>query len=146
MYGIISAQLVLTALVAAIILAVEPVRNFVTHSLAFQLTFAFLPLVGAHSGLPACSLTRWCWPQPDYAAVLIADLSGWAGLIPLYLYARKHPQNLIILALWVRIAALLVSSLFCTVAQTVFRLRRHISCTPNRMSACLQGLECTIAC
>jgi FtsH-binding integral membrane protein len=48
-YGIISAQLVLTALVAGTILAVEPVRNFVTHSLAFQLTCAILPLVGAHS-------------------------------------------------------------------------------------------------
>ena len=45
-YGIISAQLVLTAAVASLILFVQPVHNFVTASLAFQLTFAFLPLLG----------------------------------------------------------------------------------------------------
>ena len=46
MYGIVSAQLILTAVVAGIIYAVPPVRGFVTTSLAFQLTFAILPLVG----------------------------------------------------------------------------------------------------
>ncbi len=46
MYGIVSAQLILTAIVAGIIYAVPPVRGFVTTSLAFQLTFAILPLVG----------------------------------------------------------------------------------------------------
>ncbi|KAK9917256.1 hypothetical protein WJX75_002426 [Coccomyxa subellipsoidea] len=66
-YGIISAQLVLTAIVSGTILAVPPVRGFVTTSLWFQITCAVLPLV---------------------------------GLIPLYMYSRKHPQNLIILALW----------------------------------------------
>lgn len=45
-YGIISAQLVLTAVVAGTILAVPPVRTFVTTSLWFQLTCAILPLVG----------------------------------------------------------------------------------------------------
>ena len=45
-YGIVSALLILTALVAGIIYAVPPVRGFVTTSLAFQLTFAILPLVG----------------------------------------------------------------------------------------------------
>ena len=45
-YGIVSCQLVLTAIVAAIIYAVPPVRGFVTTSLAFQLTFAILPLIG----------------------------------------------------------------------------------------------------
>ena len=45
-YGIVSLQLILTAIVAGIIYAVPPVRGFVTASLAFQLTFAILPLVG----------------------------------------------------------------------------------------------------
>lgn len=45
-YGIVSLQLILTAIVAGIIYAVPPVRGFVTSSLAFQLTFAILPLVG----------------------------------------------------------------------------------------------------
>ena len=45
-YGIVSCQLILTAIVAAIIYAVPPVRGFVTTSLAFQLTFAILPLIG----------------------------------------------------------------------------------------------------
>lgn len=45
-YGIISAQLVLTAVVAGTVLAVPPVRTFVTTSLWFQLTCAILPLVG----------------------------------------------------------------------------------------------------
>ncbi|CAL5229149.1 g12423 [Coccomyxa viridis] len=66
-YGIVSAQLILTAIVAGIIYAVPPVRGFVTTSLAFQLTFAILPLV---------------------------------GLIPLFIYARQHPTNIILLAAW----------------------------------------------
>ena len=45
-YGIVSCQLVLTAIVAAIIYTVPPVRGFVITSLAFQLTFAILPLIG----------------------------------------------------------------------------------------------------
>ena len=45
-YGIVSLQLILTAIVAGIIYAVPSVRGFVTSSLAFQLTFAILPLVG----------------------------------------------------------------------------------------------------
>ena len=45
-YGIVSCQLILTAIVAAIIYGVPPVRGFVTTSLAFQLTFAILPLIG----------------------------------------------------------------------------------------------------
>jgi uncharacterized membrane protein len=45
-YGIIASQLVLTAIVAGTILASPPVRSFVTSSIAFQVTFALLPLVG----------------------------------------------------------------------------------------------------
>lgn len=66
-YGIISAQLVLTAVVAAIIMFNHPVRSFVTGSLAFQIVVAILPLI---------------------------------GLIPLYIYQRNHPTNLILLGLW----------------------------------------------
>ena len=51
-YGIVSLQLILTAIVAGIIYAVPPVRGFVTSSLAFQLTFAILPLVGETLLLP----------------------------------------------------------------------------------------------
>lgn len=71
MYGIVSAQLILTAFVAGIIYAVPPVRSFVTTSLAFQLTFAILPLVGEspldilglpfsekHQGIEGCILGR----------------------------------------------------------------------------------------
>lgn len=46
-YGIISAQLVLTAVVAATILAVPPVRGFVTTSVWFQITCGLAPLIGA---------------------------------------------------------------------------------------------------
>ncbi|KAK9835412.1 hypothetical protein WJX81_007898 [Elliptochloris bilobata] len=66
-YGIMSAQLFLTALVAAVIMFNEPVQRFVMGSMAFQITCAVLPLV---------------------------------GLIPLFIYSRKHPHNLIILGLW----------------------------------------------
>jgi FtsH-binding integral membrane protein len=45
-YGIMSAQLVLTATVAGVILAVPPVRGFVTTSVAFQITCGILPLIG----------------------------------------------------------------------------------------------------
>ncbi len=45
-YGIISAQLLLTTLVACVILFNEPVRGFVTTNLAFQITCMILPFVG----------------------------------------------------------------------------------------------------
>lgn len=45
-YGIIASQLVLTAMVAGVILALPSVRSFVMSSLAFQATFAVLPLIG----------------------------------------------------------------------------------------------------
>ena len=45
-YGIIAFQLLLTAVVAAIIYTVQPVQNFVLGSVAFQITFAVLPLIG----------------------------------------------------------------------------------------------------
>lgn len=45
-YGIIACQLLLTAIVAAIIYTVQPVQNFVLGSVAFQITFAVLPLIG----------------------------------------------------------------------------------------------------
>ena len=37
-----------------------------------------------------------------------------AGLIPLFIYARQHPTNIILLAAWVRCAAFL---LFCSTKQ-----------------------------
>lgn len=45
-YGIIACQLLLTAIVAGIIYTVQPVQNFVLGSVAFQITFAVLPLIG----------------------------------------------------------------------------------------------------
>ena len=57
-YGIVSAQLILTAIVAGIIYAVPPVRGFVTTSLAFQLTFAILPLVGKTVDQPLSAQQR----------------------------------------------------------------------------------------
>ncbi len=45
-YGIIASQVVLTAVVAAVIYMNAPIQNFVLNSPAFQLTFAILPLLG----------------------------------------------------------------------------------------------------
>ena len=45
-YGIIACQLLLTAAVAAVIYLIQPVQNFVLGSMAFQITFAVLPLLG----------------------------------------------------------------------------------------------------
>lgn len=45
-YGIIACQVLLTAAVAATIYMVRPVQDFVLGSVAFQVTFAILPLVG----------------------------------------------------------------------------------------------------
>ncbi len=103
-YGIISAQLVLTAIVAATILVVPPVRGFVTTSLWFQITCAVLPLVGKMFSLGNYCLSFMCKCAGRALLLTQEVLSlnfGDAGLIPLYVYSRKHPQNLIILALWV---------------------------------------------
>ena len=96
-YGIVSAQLILTAIVAGIIYAVPPVRGFVTTSLAFQLTFAILPLAGellwhAHAAQPSvvssltthsdsqtqmrCTLSM----QGDDSALHILQLFHWQPL------------------------------------------------------------------
>jgi FtsH-binding integral membrane protein len=45
-YGIIAAQLVLTAIVAAIIVVNDDIRNFAHGSLPFQIIFALAPFVG----------------------------------------------------------------------------------------------------
>jgi hypothetical protein len=54
------------------------------------------------------------------------------GLIPLYIYSRKHPQNLIILAAWVRsllfggsptLTAL--DCCLCIVAQSMQQVQEH---------------------
>lgn len=104
-YGIISAQLVLTAIVAATILAVPPVRGFVTTSLWFQITCAVLPLVGMLFSLATSANHDLQSKCAGLAVLLIQEILSLriadAGLIPLYIYSRKHPQNLIILALWV---------------------------------------------
>ena len=127
-YGIISAQLVLTAIVAGTILAVPPVRGFVTTSLWFQITCAILPLVGMLKSPDLAVYQqpkkfRLCHQLLAIIAVkgnaLISVLSAHGlrigflqtGLIPLYMYSRKHPQNLIILALWVRLPSSCVNSL-----------------------------------
>ena len=74
-YGIISAQLVLTAIVSGTILAVPPVRGFVTTSLWFQITCAVLPLVGAHTFLIQTQIAAAPRSLSDHAIVILV-LSG----------------------------------------------------------------------
>ena len=95
-YGIVATQLLLTALVGAIIYTVQPVQNFVLGSPAFQITFAILPLVGE----------RFCPPRTQTSSVCSSvhhDRVRAAGLIPLYIYQSRHPWNLLILGAWVSI-------------------------------------------
>ena len=81
---------------APVIMFNAPVQRFVMGSLAFQLTFAILPLVGARPP-PLCRL-------PSLLGLARTELNSraGAGLIPLFIYSRRHPHNLIILGLWVR--------------------------------------------
>ena len=95
-YGIVATQLLLTALVGAIIYTVQPVQNFVLGSPAFQITFAILPLVGERS-CPPCS------PHASVCLPVHHDRTRAAGLIPLYIYQSRHPWNLLILGAWVSI-------------------------------------------
>ena len=93
-YGIISAQMVLTVAVASVIIFNEPVGHFVTTSAPFQISVfacSFLGKAVAYS----------------FPTVLLNE-SGFgrspslpAGLIPLYFYQRKHPLNLVLLGVWV---------------------------------------------
>lgn len=99
-YGIISAQMVLTVAVASVIIFNEPVGHFVTTSAPFQISvFAFSFLGKAVANRQKTSLA--------FPTVLL-NVSGLpvhdslpAGLIPLYFYQRKHPLNLVLLGVWV---------------------------------------------
>ena len=95
-YGIVATQLLLTAIVGAIIYTVQPVQNFVLGSPAFQITFAILPLVGERF-CPPCS------PHLSVCTSVHLDRVHAAGLIPLYIYQSRHPWNLLILGAWVSI-------------------------------------------
>lgn len=100
-YGIIAAQLVLTAIVAAVVVANSDVRHFML----------------AHWGI---QVSRWCAERPTrctrppgalpgagsslaqpgpllQVALLIVSM---LGLIPLYIWRQSHPHNLLLLGLW----------------------------------------------
>lgn len=94
-YGIISAQMVLTVAVASIIIFNEPVGHFVTTSAPFQISvFAFSFLGKAVSKITVDALIQ-CLSACHNC------LKPLAGLIPLYFYQRKHPLNLVLLGVWV---------------------------------------------
>ena len=89
----------------AVIMFNAPVQRFVMGSMAFQITFALLPLVGER---PPNMQVAWLFCQLFLASpgrrsiIFILTGRAGAGLIPLFIYSRKHPHNLIILAAWVR--------------------------------------------
>ncbi|KAK9813671.1 hypothetical protein WJX73_002355 [Symbiochloris irregularis] len=75
-YGIISAQLLLTVITCSVVLFSPPVLQFTRTNVPFQLVFFLGPLL---------------------------------GLIPLYLYQRQHPLNLILLGAWTTMISVTVA-------------------------------------
>lgn len=55
-YGIVSCQLALTAVVAAIIMFNRPVQEFMLRSVAFKIINTIIPFVGALCCLLCCSV------------------------------------------------------------------------------------------
>lgn len=77
-YGIIGFQLLLTAAVCLVIYSVQPVQNFILNSIAFQITFAILPLIGKFQALRLCTL-------PSFDCVFCLPLTGFNSFVLMYL-------------------------------------------------------------
>lgn len=99
-YGIISAQMVLTVAVASVIIFNEPVGHFVTTSAPFQISVFACSFLG--KAVAYRQKTSRTFPT------VLLNESGFgrspslpAGLIPLYFCQRKHPLNLVLLGVWV---------------------------------------------
>jgi len=81
-YGIVSAQLLITTAVAAAFLTFQPVRVYLSHTWLYVSVHALMLLVGWQEGHPACKKTDWWGAGVVVCSERGADLH-MAHLMPL---------------------------------------------------------------